>query len=95
MTVHCNDRRAKPKQLHASIPQCSCGRPVLYLIYPSTIQDIIPPTIDLHTFADDHGLKNHFKSGDLMLYNILEVCYDIYKGNEIKIKMVRIKMTDL
>ena len=57
MTVHCNDKMAKPRQLHASIPQGTCGGPVLYLIYASTIQDIIPPTIDLHAFADDHGLK--------------------------------------
>ena len=32
MTVYCNDQIAKPKQLHASIPQGSCGEPVLYLI---------------------------------------------------------------
>ena len=67
MTVYCNNRKAKPKQLHASVPQGSCGGAVLYLIYASTIQDIIPPTIDLHAFADDHGLKNHFKTGDIIM----------------------------
>ena len=57
MTVYCSDEIAKPKQFHAPVPQGSCGGPVLYLIYASMIQDIIPPTTDLHTFADDHGLK--------------------------------------
>ena len=67
MTVYCNDQIAKPKQLHAYVPQGSCGGPVIYLIYASTIQDIILPTIDLHAFADDHGLKNHFNIGDTVL----------------------------
>ena len=40
---------------------------MLYLIYASTIQDNIPPTIDLYAFADGHGLKDHFKIGDIIL----------------------------
>ena len=67
MTVYCNGQIAKLKHLHASIPQGSCGGPMLYLIYASTIQDNIPPTIDLHAFTDDHGLKNHFTIGDTVL----------------------------
>ena len=66
MTVHCNDSKAKHKQLQWSVPQGSCGGQVLYLIYGSMIQDNIPPTIDLHAFADNHGLKNHFKIGDII-----------------------------
>ena len=31
------------------------------------IQDYIPPNIDLHALADDHGLKNHFNIGDTVL----------------------------
>ena len=77
MTVYCNGQIAKPKHFHASVPQGSCGGPVLYLIYTSTIQDNIPPTIDLHAFAHDHGLKStsirrhssgtkcHFRPGEL------------------------------
>ena len=67
MRVYCNGQIAKPKHLHASVPQGSCGGPVLYLIYASTIQDNIPPTIDLQTFADDYGLKNHFNTGETVL----------------------------
>ena len=67
MVVYSNDSKSKPKHLHGSILQGSCGVPVLYLISASMIQDNIPPTIDLHVFADDHGLKNHFKIGDIYL----------------------------
>ena len=66
-TMYCNDSKAKPKQLQGSIPQGSCGGPVLYLIYTSTIQENIQPTIDLHAFADNHELKDHFKIGDIIL----------------------------
>ena len=52
---------------------------MLYLIYTIIIQDNIPSTIDLHAFVDDHGLKNHFKKGDIILehYAIsdLESCH--------------------
>ena len=37
MTVYCNGQIAKPKHLHASVPQGSCGGPELYLIYASKI----------------------------------------------------------
>ena len=67
MAMYCNDSKSKPKQLHGSIPQGSLGGPVLYLIYGSTIQDNIPPTTDLHAFVNDHGLKNHFKIGDIIM----------------------------
>ena len=67
MTVYYNDSKTKPKQLQGSIPQGSCGGPVLYLIYTSTIQENIPPTIDLHAFVDNHGLKHLFKIGDIIL----------------------------
>ena len=65
-----NDRTCKinvgkeystPRELLFSVPQGSCGRPVLYLAYSSTIREVIPDTtISLHGFADDHALDKGF-----------------------------------
>ena len=65
-----NDRTCKvnigkeystPRELLFSVPQGSCGRPVLYLAYYSTIREVIPDnTISLHGFADDHALDKDF-----------------------------------
>ena len=39
-----NKSYSKLQDLTFSIPQGSCAGPVLYLIYVSTIEDVIPPT---------------------------------------------------
>ena len=40
------------------VPQGSCAGPVLYSAYASTLQEVVP--LDLHGYADDHGLKTNF-----------------------------------
>ena len=37
-----------------------CG-PVLYPTYASTLQEVIPPPLDISGFVDDHSLKDSFK----------------------------------
>ena len=50
-----------PRELLFSVPQGSCGRPVLYLAYSSTIREVIPDnTISLHGFADGNALDKDF-----------------------------------
>ena len=44
-----NKSYSKLQDLTFSIPQGSCAGPVLYLIYASTIEDVIPPT---HVYMD-------------------------------------------
>ncbi len=48
------------KLLQCSVPQGSCLGPTLYTVYASTLQDSIPPHIDLHGYADDHAIKSVF-----------------------------------
>ena len=52
------------KNLEFSVPQGSCAGPVLYLAYASTMQEIIPSSIGLYGYADDHALKVNFKAHD-------------------------------
>ena len=45
-------------ELNCSVLQGSLGGPILYTVYASTMQLVVPEEIDLHGFADDHVLKN-------------------------------------
>ena len=50
-----------PRELVFPVPLGSCGGPVLYLAYSSTIGEVFPDnTISLHCFADDHALDKDF-----------------------------------
>ena len=55
------------RHLTCSVPQGSICGPVLYLAYASTFPKAIPNrencgrTLDLHGYADDHGVKSEFK----------------------------------
>ena len=51
---------SKEHDLNCPVPQGSCARPVLYLTYASSLQDVIPLGVPLHSFADDHSVKKNF-----------------------------------
>ena len=74
--VNVNSAYSKPICLEYSMPQGSCLGPVVYLLYASSVEEVIalpePPAtasinsdgrlptaekIDLHGYADDHGIK--------------------------------------
>ena len=74
--VNVNSAYSKPKNLEYSMPQGSCLGPVAYLLYASSLEEVIAPPeppddpeeksptaekINLHGHADDHGIKNVFK----------------------------------
>ena len=48
---------SEPKFLPFSVPQGSCAGTVLYILYASTLQEVIENNVDLHGYADDHALK--------------------------------------
>ena len=56
--VNIHNANSEDKELHFSVPQGSCAGPVLYSVYASTLQEVVP--LDLHGYADDHGLKTNF-----------------------------------
>ena len=51
-----------PIDLQFSVPQGSCAGPILFLLYASTIGEVIPQDIDIHGYADYHGIKSKFKA---------------------------------
>ena len=53
---------SEPIDLQFSVPQGSCAGPILILLYASTIGEVIPQTIGIHGYADDHRIKGKFKA---------------------------------
>ena len=60
MRVSIGDIYSKTKRLSYSVPQGSCGGPVIYSAYASKILVIIPKSINLHAFAEDQTISDSF-----------------------------------
>ena len=77
--------RAISTDLKFSVPQGSCAGPILFLWYASTIAEVISPTLDIHGYADDHGVKGIFRAEwnnnetELATIQKLEACSDSIK----------------
>ena len=52
------------RKLDFSVPQGSCAGANIFNAYTSTLTLVIPRSIDIHGFADDHALKDKFKIGN-------------------------------
>ena len=77
---------SEPIDLELSVHQGSCAGPILFLLYASIIAEVIPPTTDIHGYADDHGIKCKFKAKwndneiELETTQRLESCLDDIKA---------------
>ena len=60
MKVSIGDLYLETKRLSISVPQGSCGGPVLYYAYASAILEIIPRSINLNVFTNDHAIWDSF-----------------------------------
>ena len=76
---------SEPIDQEFSVPQGSCAGPILFLLYASTIAEVVPPPIDIHRYADNDGVKDKFRaecnSNKIALTTIwnLELCLDSIK----------------
>jgi hypothetical protein len=59
--VSVNSSLSSSRSLRCSVPQGYCLGPWLYLAYAGTLFDVIPPTISLYGFADDHIANKRFR----------------------------------
>lgn len=80
------------RQLQCSVPQGSCLGPWLYLTYAGTLFDVIPPSVTVYGFADDHTANTRFRPNPVAERNAmqeLEQCALIINDwmNENKLKM--------
>ena len=60
MKVNIGNVYLETKRLSFSVPQGSCGGPVLYCAYASKILEIIPKSINLNALTDDHAISDSF-----------------------------------
>ena len=56
--VNIHNANSEDKELLFLVQQGSCVGPMLYSAYASTLQEVVP--LDLHGYADDHGVKTNF-----------------------------------
>ena len=62
--VQVKGSKSKPQPLEFSVPQGSCGGPVIYSIYASTLRLVVSPPLNLNGFTDDHSVNISFKAKD-------------------------------
>ena len=62
LRVCVGDAYSSVRSLDFSVPQGSGAGPSFYSAYASTMRDIVPATVDIHGYADDHALKKAFKA---------------------------------
>ena len=76
--VQIEDSMSSERSLELSVPQGSCGGPVLYSVYASSLQTEIPASVRLNAFTDDHSLNHAFKANnrgqEAEAMNCLEQC---------------------
>jgi hypothetical protein len=58
--VNVNESYSTTRNLAFSVPQGSCFGPTLYSVYASTMQEVVPHSLDIHGYADDHAVKISF-----------------------------------
>ena len=51
------------RKIHSGAPQGSIQGAFLFVVYASTIPEIIPDSLQLNGYADDHSLRKSFKPG--------------------------------
>ena len=62
--VEIEDPRSSERSPEFSVSQGSCGGPVLYSVYASSLQTEIPASMRLNAFADNHLLNCSFKANN-------------------------------
>ena len=60
LRVNVNLSYSSTNALDFSVPQDSCVGSSFQLVYANTMQDIVPATIDIHRYPDNHALKKSF-----------------------------------
>ena len=62
--VTTNGKYSNPKDLTIGVPQGSCAGVVIFNVYCSPLEEVIPDNLQLSRFADDHIIQKSFKAGD-------------------------------
>ena len=55
---------SNPHDLTVSVPQGSCARAGIFILYCSPLSEVVPDNLHLSGFADDHSIRKTFKAGN-------------------------------
>ena len=83
--VNIGKEYSEPIDLELCVILGSCTGPILFLLYASTIAEVETPPIDIHGYANDHGVKDKFRAEcninkiELSTIQNLEQCLDSIK----------------
>ena len=59
--VNIGKEYSEPIYLEFSVPQGNCAVPSYSYCMPVLLQEVVPPPIDIHRYADDHRVKDKFR----------------------------------
>ena len=62
--VTINGHYSKPRNLAVSVPQGSCTEANIFNLYCLPLQEVVPNSLQLSRFVDDHSVKREFKAND-------------------------------
>ena len=62
--VTINRQYSKPRDLTVCVPQGSCAGGNIFNLNCLPLQDVVPSSLQLSGFADDHSVRRGFKAGD-------------------------------
>ena len=60
-----NNTYSEEQTINYSVPQAYIQGAFLLNAYASTISEVIPPTLELNGYADDHSIRKPFKPGNI------------------------------
>ena len=76
---------SEPIYLEFSVPKGHCAGPILFFLYGSTTTEVISPSLDIHGYVDDHGVKGKLRAAwndnkiELVTIWKLESCLESFK----------------
>ena len=62
--VYINGKYSAQKTMDFSVPQGSTQGAYLFICYASTLNEIVPKSLTLNGFADDHFIRKSFKTNN-------------------------------
>ena len=62
--VTINGKESSERDLTVSVPQGSCAGANIFNLYCSPLHEVVPPDLQLSSFADDHSVRKSFKASD-------------------------------
>ena len=95
--ISINNTYSEEQTINYSVPQGSIQGVFLFNAYTSTISEVIPPTLELNGYADDHSIRKPFKPGNTNCNtesDIIEIMDELMLKGKGWMDAVRLKLNE-